>query len=244
MDNDVVIEIKQLQKAFAEGEVLSDINLTLRRRQNIVIMGRSGTGKSVLLKCIVKLIEPDAGTLKVFNTDMLEITDEQLEIFRKKVGYVFQGGALYDSMSVRENLEFPLRRTKNINHKGELNDLVEEALENVGLSEAIDKLPAELSGGMKKRVGLARTLIMKPKIILYDEPTTGLDPITSREISELMLAIRDKYHTTSLTVTHDVKCARLTGDWIKLMKDGRFYAEGTFDDLRGYTETEIKEYFV
>lgn len=244
MSKDVVIEIEKLRKAFTEGEVLSEINLTLKRRQNIVIMGRSGTGKSVLLKCIVKLIEPDEGTLKVFNTDMLEISDEKLEVFRKKVGYVFQGGALYDSLSVRENLEFPLRRTKNISHKGELNDLVQEALENVGLSGAIDKMPAELSGGMKKRVGLARTLIMKPEIILYDEPTTGLDPITSREISELMLAIRDKYDTTSLTVTHDVKCARLTSDWIKLLKDGRFYAEGTFDDLSGYKETEIKEYFV
>ena len=239
-----VIEIEGLKKSFPEGDVLTDINISVEKGKNIIIMGRSGTGKSVLLKCIVKLIEPDDGTLRVFDTDMLDIDEEKLEEFRKRVGYVFQGGALYDSMSVRENLEFPLRRTKNIQNKGELVNMVEEALENVGLTEAIDKMPSELSGGMKKRVGLARTLIMKPEIILYDEPTTGLDPITSREISELMLSIRDKYHTTALTVTHDVKCARLTGDWIKLLKDGKFYAEGTFDDLKGYTETEIKEYFV
>ncbi len=239
-----VIEIEGLKKSFTEGDVLTDVNLSLEKGKNIVVMGRSGTGKSVLLKCIVKLIEPDGGTIRVFDTNMLEISADKLEEFRKRIGYVFQGGALYDSMSVRENLEFPLRRTKNMQNKGELNDLVDEALENVGLSEAIDKMPSELSGGMKKRVGLARTLIMKPEIILYDEPTTGLDPITSREISELMISIREKYHTTALTVTHDVKCARLTGDWVKLLKDGKFYAEGTFDDLRGYTETEIKEYFV
>ncbi len=239
-----VIEIEGLRKSFTEGDVLTDVNLSLEKGKNIVVMGRSGTGKSVLLKCIVKLIIPDGGTLRVFDTDMLGIAEDKLEEFRKRIGYVFQGGALYDSMSVRENLEFPLRRTKNIRNKGELNDLVDEALENVGLTEAIDKMPSELSGGMKKRVGLARTLIMKPEIILYDEPTTGLDPITSREISELMMSIRDKYDTTALTVTHDVKCARLTGDWIKLLKDGKFYAEGTFDDLKGYTETDIKEYFV
>jgi len=239
-----VIEIEGLKKSFTEGDVLTDVNLSLEKGKNIVVMGRSGTGKSVLLKCIVKLIEPDGGTIRVFDTNMLEISADKLEEFRKRIGYVFQGGALYDSMSVRENLEFPLRRTKNMQNKGELNDLVDEALENVGLSEAIDKMPSELSGGMKKRVGLARTLIMKPEIILYDEPTTGLDPITSREISELMISIREKYHTTALTVTHDVKCARLTGDWVKLLKNGKFYAEGTFDDLRGYTETEIKEYFV
>jgi phospholipid/cholesterol/gamma-HCH transport system ATP-binding protein len=239
-----VIEIEGLKKSFTEGDVLTDVNLSLEKGKNIVVMGRSGTGKSVLLKCIVKLIEPDGGTIRVFDTNMLEISADKLEEFRKRIGYVFQGGALYDSMSVRENLEFPLRRTKNMQNKGELNDLVDEALENVGLSEAIDKMPSELSGGMKKRVGLARTLIMKPEIILYDEPTTGLDPITSREISELMISVREKYHTTALTVTHDVKCARLTGDWVKLLKNGKFYAEGTFDDLRGYTETEIKEYFV
>jgi phospholipid/cholesterol/gamma-HCH transport system ATP-binding protein len=244
MNNETIIQIKHLKKVFAEGEVLSDINLELKKGHNVVVMGRSGTGKSVLLKCIVKLIEPDQGTLDVFGTNMFTIEDHQLEEFRKKIGYVFQGGALYDSLSVRQNLEFPLRRTKNIREQGELNDLVDEALENVGLTESIDKMPSELSGGMKKRVGLARTLIMKPEIILYDEPTTGLDPITSREISELMLSIREKYDTTSLTVTHDVKCARLTGDWIKLLKDGRFYAEGKFDELKEYTETEVKEYFV
>lgn len=239
-----IIEIRHLKKAFAEGEVLTDISLDLKKQENLVIMGRSGSGKSVLLKCIVKLIEPDDGILNVFDTNMFTISNVELENFRKRIGYVFQGGALYDSLSVRENLEFPLRRTKNMRNKGELDDLVEEALENVGLETAIDKMPSELSGGMKKRVGLARTLIMKPEIILYDEPTTGLDPITSKEISELMLAITEKYHTTSLTVTHDVKCARLTGDWIKLLRNGKFYAEGNFEDLKNHNEKDVKEYFI
>jgi phospholipid/cholesterol/gamma-HCH transport system ATP-binding protein len=162
---------------------------------------------------------------------------------RKKVGYLFQGGALYDSMTVKENLEFPVRRTDVSKNKAEVRDLVEEALENVGLLDAINKTPAELSGGMKKRVGLARTLILKPEIILYDEPTTGLDPVTSGEISELILKVREKYNTSSIIITHDMKCAKMTANKLKLIKDGTFYVEGTFQELSESDDQEVRTYF-
>jgi phospholipid/cholesterol/gamma-HCH transport system ATP-binding protein len=179
----------------------------------------------------------------VLGKNMYGLEQEELDNMRKKVGYLFQGGALYDSMTVKENLEFPVRRTDVSKNRAEVRDLVEEALENVGLADTINKMPAELSGGMKKRIGLARTLILKPEVILYDEPTTGLDPVTSGEISELILKVREKYNTSSIIITHDMKCARMTASNLKLIKDGIFYAEGTFQELSESDDYEVRTYF-
>lgn len=238
-----VIEIEHLRKAFGKNEVLADINLGLNRGENLAVLGKSGTGKSVMIKCIVGLISADAGKISVLGEDMAELNNEETNEIRKKVGYLFQGGALYDSMTVRENLEFPVRRSQVYKNKAEVKELVEEALEHVGLQETINKMPAELSGGMRKRIGLARTLILKPEIILYDEPTTGLDPVTAGEISELILYVREKYNTSSIIITHDMKCARMTADRLKLMAAGRFYVEGTFKELSESRDPEIRGYF-
>jgi phospholipid/cholesterol/gamma-HCH transport system ATP-binding protein len=240
---DKVIEIKDLKKAFGENEVLNGLSLVLERGENLALLGKSGAGKSVLIKCIVQLIKADSGTIKVLDRDLNKLDKYEIDELRQKVGYLFQGGALYDSMSVRENLEFPVRRTQIKKNKKELDEMVMEVLNSVGLIEAIDKMPAELSGGMKKRIGLARTLILKPEIILYDEPTTGLDPVTSGEISELMLRVQEKYNTTSIIVTHDMKCVKMTSNKIKLLMEGKFYAEGTFDELSKSEDDNIKGYF-
>lgn len=243
MDTEHVIEIRDLKKAFGSTEILKGIDLNLKQGENIAILGQSGTGKSVLTKCIVGLIAADSGSISVLGKELYSLTFEEIEELRKQVGYLFQGGALYDSMTVRQNLEFPVRRTQVSKNKSEVKELVEQALENVGLIDAIDKMPSELSGGMKKRVGLARTLILKPKIILYDEPTTGLDPVTSGEISDLILEVQEKYNTSSLIITHDMKCAEMTANRLKLMMDGQFYAEGTFKELKESEDKTINAYF-
>lgn len=240
---DHVIEIKDLKKAFGDNKVLKGISLKLKRGENLALLGKSGTGKSVLIKCIVQLIKADSGSIKVLDKNMKDLNKYEIDAIRQKVGYLFQGGALYDSMTVRENLEFPVRRTQKIKNRDEINDMVMEALESVGLTEAVDKMPAELSGGMKKRIGLARTIILKPEIILYDEPTTGLDPVTSGEISELILHVQEKYNTSSIIVTHDMKCVKMTANSIKLMSEGKFYAEGTYDELSNSDDDNIKGYF-
>jgi len=240
---DTVIEIKDLKKSFENNDVLNGLSLDLKRGENLALLGKSGSGKSVLIKCIVQLIKSDSGTIKVLNRDLNQMSKSEIDELRQKVGYLFQGGALYDSMSVRENLEFPVRRTQKKKNKKELDDMVMEVLDSVGLTEAVDKMPAELSGGMKKRIGLARTLILKPEIILYDEPTTGLDPVTSGEISELMLQVQDKYNTSSIIVTHDMKCVKMTSNKIKLLMDGKFYAEGTFEELSKSEDDNVKGYF-
>ncbi len=238
-----VIEIRNLKKSFGEKEVLKGIDLDLSRGENIAVLGGSGSGKSVLIKCVVGLIKPDSGTIKVLNHNLKDLDRNELDELRQKVGYLFQGGALYDSMTVRKNLEFPVRRTQISKNKKEVDDMVHEVLQSVGLLDAIDKMPAELSGGMKKRVGLARTLILKPEIILYDEPTTGLDPVTSGEISELILKIQEKYNTSSIIITHDMKCAKLTANHLKLIVDGAIYAQGTFDELRTSDDQKVNAYF-
>lgn len=243
METENVIEIRNLKKAFGQTKVLKGIDLNLKQGENVAILGQSGTGKSVLTKCIVGLIYADSGEINIFGKDIFSLSTDEFEEIRKKVGYLFQGGALYDSMTVRQNLEFPVRRTQLGKNKKEVKELVEEALENVGLLDAIDKMPAELSGGMKKRVGLARTLILKPKIILYDEPTTGLDPVTSGEISELILKVQKKYNTSSIIITHDMKCAEMTSNRLKLMIDGKFYAKGTYEELRDSEDKVISAYF-
>lgn len=244
MENEEVIVIKNLYKSFRDKHILQGIDLTLNRGENLGIVGKSGIGKSVLTKCIVRLIEPDAGEINVLGTDVLACNDIELNEIRKRIGYLFQGGALYDSMSVRENLLFPVRRTQFVDKKHDSEELVERSLRSVGLLDAIDKMPSELSGGMKKRIALARTLILKPDIILYDEPTTGLDAVTSGEISELILKIREEYGTASIIITHDMKCAKIATDSIKIMKDGVFSVHGTYDELSTSTDKEIRDYFI
>ncbi|MFO7844398.1 MAG: ATP-binding cassette domain-containing protein [Bacteroidales bacterium] len=241
---DNVIEIEHLQKSFDGKEVLKDINLQIKKSENVVILGKSGIGKSVLIKCIVGLIYPDNGSVKVFGKDVLEMNYKEINELRTRVGFIFQGNALYDSMTVKENLEFPLRRNKTFKDKKEIEGLIYEALESVGLTDAINKMPSELSGGMKKRIGLARTLILKPEIILYDEPTTGLDPITSREIIKLIIKIQKKYNASSIIITHDLECAKLTSNRILILQDGVFCAEGNFDDLKNSKDPFVRSFFV
>ena len=244
MEKENVIVVNNLYKSFGDNDILKGIGLTLQSGENLGVVGKSGIGKSVLIKCIVRLIEPDWGEVNVLGTNVLECDEIELNEIRKKVGYLFQGGALYDSMSVRENLLFPIRRTQFVDKNKEAEELIEGSLRSVGLLDAIDKMPSELSGGMKKRIALARTLILKPEIILYDEPTTGLDAVTSGEISELILKIREEYNTAAIIITHDMKCARIATDSIKIMKEGRFYEQGTFEELSHSEDKEIRDYFI
>jgi len=242
-NDSVVVEMVHLRKSFDNNHVLRDINLVINKGENLVILGKSGTGKSVLIKCIAGLVDCDYGKLIIFGEDTAQLSEEQLIEIRKRIGFLFQSGALYDSMTVRENLQFPLRRQQHSMPKEKMNSLIKEALENVGLAKAIEKTPAELSGGMRKRLGLARTLILKPEIMLYDEPTTGLDPITSKEISKLILEVQKKYDTSSVIITHDMECARLTADRIVVIKDGMCEAEGSFDELKNSTDPWIRSFF-
>jgi len=239
----VVVEMVHLKKSFGNNHVLRDINLVMNKGENLVILGKSGTGKSVLIKCIVGLVELDEGKLVILGQNISELKGRELIDIRKRIGFLFQGSALYDSMTVRENLEFPLKRQLLSVPKEKMNSLVEEALQNVGLSEAIDMSPSELSGGMRKRLGLARTLILKPEIMLYDEPTTGLDPITSKEISNLILEVQKKYNTSSIIITHDINCAKLTANRIIMMNDGICAAEGSYNDLENSGDKWIKSFF-
>lgn len=239
-----VIEVHELYKSFDGNKILRGLSFALHKSENLAVLGRSGTGKSVLIKCLVGLIRPDSGSLCVLGQDAmaLETEDQWMEV-RRKVGFLFQGGALYDSMSVRANLEFPLKRQPVKMPRGEMRDAIEEVLEHVGLLDAINKMPAELSGGMKKRIALARTLVLKPEIVLYDEPTTGLDAITSREISELILHMRETFGISSIIITHDLPCARITANRIAIMHEGRFGAEGTYDELETSREAWVRTYF-
>ncbi len=238
-----VIEINNLGKGFGTQEVLKNVTLQLFDGENLAILGRSGSGKSVLIKCIVRLINPDHGTINVLGEDVSTLNTIKLGELRKKVGFLFQSGALYDSMTVRENLEFPLRRIKmNLTQK-ERDDKVNEVLENVGLSDMPDKMPSQLSGGMRKRISLARTIVVDPMIILYDEPTTGLDPATSDEISSLINHVQKKYKTSSLIITHDIECARNTADRIIMLNDGEVYKEGKLADFEKSDDDLIRSFF-
>jgi phospholipid/cholesterol/gamma-HCH transport system ATP-binding protein len=241
--SETVINIKGLAKSFGKKKVLTDINLEVKRGENVVVLGKSGQGKSVTIQCLVGLLTPDSGSIKVFGDEVTTMNDDDLKQLRMKIGFLFQSGALYDSMTVRENLEFPLTRILNLKDQNEIDGRVNEVLEGVGLPDAIDKMPSDLSGGMRKRVGLARTLIIQPEIMLYDEPTTGLDPITSREISELILDMQKKYKTTSIIITHDMECARITADRIMIMNDGAYIAEGTFEGLQKSNNEITKGFF-
>lgn len=240
---EVVIEIKGLSKCFGNNHVLKDINLELRKGENVVVLGRSGTGKSVTIQCIVGLLKPDEGSVKVFGEEVADMNERELKELRIRIGFLFQSGALYDSMTVRENMEFPLTRVLQLKDQAEIDKRVQDVLEAVGLAEAIDKMPSDLSGGMRKRAGLARTLIVNPEIMLYDEPTTGLDPITSREISELIISIQKKNKTSSIIITHDMECARIASDRVLIMDDGRYVAEGTFNELLNSKDKNVASYF-
>ncbi|MDB4999463.1 MAG: ATP-binding cassette protein [Mucilaginibacter sp.] len=240
---EVVVDIEHLSKSFGSKEVLKDISLKIKRGENVVVLGKSGEGKSVTIQCIVGLLTPDSGTVKVFGEEVAEMSNEELKELRTKVGFLFQSGALYDSMTVRENMEFPLTRVLKMKDQAEIDKRVEEVLDAVGLLEAIDKMPSDLSGGMRKRAGLARTMIVRPEIMLYDEPTTGLDPITSREISELILQVQKKYKTTSIIITHDMDCAKITADRVVIMDDGEYIAEGSFDELKNSKDKLVRSFF-
>ncbi|MDB5288126.1 MAG: ATP-binding cassette protein [Mucilaginibacter sp.] len=241
--HEVVVDIEHVSKSFGSKEVLKDITLKIKRGENVVVLGKSGEGKSVTIQCIVGLLTPDSGIVKVFGEEVAEMSNEELKELRTKVGFLFQSGALYDSMTVRENMEFPLTRVLKMKDQGEIDQRIEEVLDAVGLLEAIDKMPSDLSGGMRKRAGLARTMIVRPEIMLYDEPTTGLDPITSREISQLILQVQKKYKTTSVIITHDMECARITADRIVIMDDGEYIAEGSFDELKSSKDELVRSFF-
>jgi phospholipid/cholesterol/gamma-HCH transport system ATP-binding protein len=238
-----VIEINNLRKGFGTEDVLIDVSLKLYNGENLVVLGKSGSGKSVLIQCIVRLLDPDEGTINVLGENVNELDHNGLGELRKKIGFLFQSGALYDSMTVKQNLEFPLRRIKKDFNQKEIDEKVKEALENVGLSDALNKMPSQLSGGMRKRISLARTLVVDPMIMLYDEPTTGLDPVTSDEISSLINEVQKKYKTSSIIITHDIECARTTANRIIMLLDGKVYQEGKLEKFEKSTDPSIKSFF-
>jgi phospholipid/cholesterol/gamma-HCH transport system ATP-binding protein len=243
-NNKTIIEIKNLKKSFGDNHVLNGFNMQLVEGENLVVMGKSGSGKSVMIKCLIGLEKPDSGTIIVMGEDISQLGHEELDELRTEIGFLFQGSALYDSMTIRENLEFPLRRhTKKFGILKDTTPLVMEALENVGLANTINLMPEELSGGMKRRIALARTLILQPKIILYDEPTTGLDPITAKEIILLMQSVQKKYNTSAIIITHDVDCARAISNRMILLVDGINYAEGSFEELIKIKDPKIQAFF-
>ena len=239
---DFMIEIKNLSKSFGDNTVLDNISINMPKRENTVVFGRSGSGKSVLLKCIVGLMSPDSGEITIESKNILKYSINELNQLRKQIGFLFQGAALYDSMSVRENLEFPLIRNFNFTEK-EIDEKIHDVLKKVSLEHAIDKMPAELSGGMKKRIGLARTIITEPKLILYDEPTTGLDPITSKEISHLIIELEENIDATSVVVTHDLTCAQIVADRAVVLKDAKIFFEGNIKELVASNDLFLKEFF-
>lgn len=239
----IVIRTDHLCKSFGSNHVLVDFTMQLRKGETLVVMGKSGSGKSVLIKCIIGLLEADSGTIEVLQTSMNQISNTDLDKVRAKVGFLFQSNALYDSMTVRENLEFPLRRHWLKISQQQVNEMVMHALEDVGLTHTVNLMPAELSGGMRKRIALARTLILEPEIILYDEPTTGLDTITAKEIISLMIDIQKKYNSSSLVISHDMNCVRMAGNRIVLLINGSCYATGTYDELYNSNDPQINAFF-
>jgi phospholipid/cholesterol/gamma-HCH transport system ATP-binding protein len=238
-----VVSIRNLYKSFGDNHVLKNFNFDLVKGESIVVLGKSGSGKSVLIKCMIGLLIPDSGTINILGKNIPDLDHEELDRIRAKVGFLFQSNALYDSMTVRENLEFPLRRHWIQISREEVNETVLEALADVGLEETVDMMPAELSGGMRKRIALARTLILKPEIILYDEPTTGLDPITGKEISNLMVEVQEKYNTSSIIISHDMNCVKIVADKIVMLIDGSAYACDTYENLGKSNDKKIMQFF-
>ena len=241
--DEVVVRIRGLKKAFGKNQVLQGFNMDLHRGENVMVLGKSGSGKSVLIKCIIGLLTPDEGTVEVLGQDMLALEHEALDRMRVRIGFLFQSNALYDSMTVRENLEFPMRRHLMKMDAEECTARVMRALADVGLEHTVDLMPSELSGGMRKRVGLARTLIMRPEIVLYDEPTTGLDPITSREIVELMLDLQREYGTSSILISHDLNVAKLAANQVIVLHEGKAHAQGTYEQLMHSPDPVVRRFF-
>lgn len=241
--NERVIEVRNLYKSFGDNHVLQGIHLDVRNGENVVVLGRSGTGKSVLIKILAGLLKPDKGTVKVLGAEVDRLDHKQLRDLRLQIGFSFQSSALYDSMTVKENLEFPLvRNSKHIRRK-EIDQLVERVLEAVGLAQAIHQMPSELSGGQRKRIGIARTLIMRPKIMLYDEPTAGLDPITCIEINNLINQVQQQFHTSSIIITHDLTCAKATGNRVAMLLDGTFVKQGSFEEVFQTQDERIQRFY-
>ncbi len=245
MKNNKILYINNLHKSFGDKKVIRGVDLSLSSRENLAVMGKSGSGKSVIMKCVVRLMEPDDGSITLFDTDILHCREKELTAIRKRIGYLFQEGAMYDSMTIRENLLFPVKRDSKMRRLGdnELNDIAEVNLESVGLKDAIDKYPSELSGGMKKRAGLARTLMLSPEMIIYDEPTTGLDPYTARAISDLIIKVREIHNTAAIIITHDTQCAKSTGDRLAVLNEGKIIAEGTYAELEKDPAEEVSIFF-
>ena len=241
--NKTVIKIRGLEKSFEDFAVLRGIDLDLHQGENLVVLGRSGSGKSVLIKLISGLLKPDKGTIEVLGNDVCCLTDKQLRELRIRMGFSFQNSALYDSMTVRKNLEFPLVRNQTNITRKEIDKAVETVLDAVGLSQTINQMPAELSGGQRKRIGIARTLILNPEIMLYDEPTAGLDPITCIEINDLINEVQQRYHTSSIIITHDLTCAKTTGDRIAMLIEGKFQRVGTFEEVFDTNDKRIKPFY-
>lgn len=241
--NEQVIEIHNLKKKFGEQEILKNVSLALNKTENLVVLGKSGSGKSVLIKCIVGLLTHDSGSIQVLGKNLDELEEQELSEVRQKIGFLFQSGALYDSMTVKQNLEFPLKRLRKNLSKKNRDEKISEILENVGLADTMNKMPAELSGGMRKRIGLARTIVVDPVIMLYDEPTTGLDPVTSDEISLLINDIKKKYNTSSIIITHDIKCVRTTANRIVMLQDGEISHQGSLKEFEESTDPVIKSFF-
>jgi len=240
--NNVVISIKDLKKSFGTLDVLNGISVDISKGENLAVLGRSGSGKSVLIKIIVGLLKPDSGVVKVLGQEVDKLDKKALQALRLKIGFSFQSSALYDSMTVRKNLEFPLTRNRRNLTKKEIDDAVEAVLDDVGLPQTIDQMPSELSGGQRKRIGIARTLILKPEIMLYDEPTSGLDPITCIEINSLIVEVQERYNTSSIIITHDLTCAKATSNRVAVMLDGKFFITGSFEEVFRSSNTDIKAF--
>jgi phospholipid/cholesterol/gamma-HCH transport system ATP-binding protein len=245
MAQEEIIQISHLKKSFNGQPVIKGVSFSLYKGESLVLLGKSGTGKSVIMKCIVRLMEPDSGQINVFGRDINLCSDIELNQIRTRIGYLFQEGALYDSMSIRDNLLFPALRNAKLRKlpEKELDQMAEQNLVNVGLQDAMYKMPSELSGGMRKRAGLARTLMLSPELIIYDEPTTGLDPFTSEAISKLILKVQEEYNTSSIIITHDIKCAEITGNRMLVLQGGEIVGEGTFETLKAHPENEVRQFF-
>lgn len=241
--NETVIYLRDVNKSFGDLHVLQGVDLDVFKGENLVVLGRSGTGKSVLIKILVGLLKPDSGIVKVLGEEVTMLKPKDLDVLRLHIGFSFQNSALYDSMSVRQNLEFPLTmNVKNLNKK-QIQDAIEEVLDAVGLIDKMNHMPSDLSGGQRKRIGIARTLILKPKIMLYDEPTSGLDPITSEEINQLINDVQEKYNTSSIIITHDLTCAKTTGNRVAMLLDGMFIKTGTFEEVFDHQDERIQSFY-
>lgn len=241
--DDVVIHVDKVSKSFGDLHVLRDVDLKLYNGENLVVLGRSGTGKSVLIKLISGLLKPDKGDLMVLGEAVNRLDDRELRALRQRIGFSFQNSALYDSMTVRENLEFPLVRNKRNLTRAEIDKEVEEVLDGVGLLRAINQMPSELSGGQRKRIGIARTLILRPDIMLYDEPTAGLDPITCLDINSLINEVQERYNTSSIIITHDLACAKMVGDRMVMLLDGKFERQGSFSEIFDTDDERVKPFY-